>query len=76
VYWPLLAPFHPALQVQLVIIVLANGEKAFKGQNSHWKFPGIDLYVPSTHFVHCPPLGLLHPALQVQFVMIVLATGE
>ena len=58
------------------IVVLANGDNAFKGQSSHLKFPVIDLYVPRRQFAQWPPLGPFQQALQVQLVMLVLATGE
>jgi len=66
-------PFHPAMQVQLVIAVLATRDEEPAGQARQAELPVKFLYVPPKQFVHATPsLGAVHPALHLQSVIRVL----
>jgi hypothetical protein len=70
------APDQPALQVQLLILMLALGESEFVGQSLQLPAPAALFHFPCTHAVQPPSLPTVYPALQVQFVISMLAIGE
>ncbi len=69
-------PDQPALQVQLLKVVLCSGELEPAGQLLQLTAPDTFLYLPAPHAVHVSPSAPVQPALQLQFVLAVLAIGE
>ncbi len=51
---PPFGPVYPALQMQLVRVVLPTDEFEFAGQLVHAALPFVGLYVPTAHMAHWP----------------------
>ena len=61
---------YPALQVQLVITVLARGESEYCGQRlSQASVPCVPLYVPGEQGSHGPRSGPVKPGLHWHVVL-------